>query len=265
MALLMSEDFDGALGVTLEDNASLVPGRDGYGAGLGFAASPFAGQIEIPIESDVLTVGNYARVDLVDPSWPGSVLLTRVTADDGDARIDVSYDPPVLSLGFGAGLIGDGVDEVTVDLTDRFHFIETRAQVADSGRVSVRVDGAEVLWFEGDTTGGQATTYESVRLAGNLRFRVTYDDLYLADDLTFRGAPLWSLPSSYDTCGDLIGSLDGCRLHLNAGEFYCNRCHAAWLATRGKLIDSSTKIAAASRSVRDDVGVLPPIPLRKGA
>lgn len=263
MALLLDEDFAGALGVTLHDNASLVAGRDGNGAGLGFAASPFGGRVQKTFESATLTAGFYVRADRIDQAWSFPINLARVTADDGDAGINVFYSAPGIDLGFtGTSEVDSDPD---VDLGDRFHFVEIQAQLAEEGYVSVRVDKVEKLRFDGDTAGGTGTTYESIRLEGNIRIRSTVDDLYLTDDLTFRGAPLWSLPGSYDTCGDLIGSLDGCRLHLNAGEIYCNRCNAAWLATRGKLIDSSRKIATASRSVHDDVGVLPPIPLRKGA
>jgi hypothetical protein len=75
----------------------------------------------------------------------------------------------------------------------------------------------------------------------------------------------FAFPASYDTCGPAIGSLEGARAHLDAGERYCDRCHAAWISTE-RLLAARSSLFMGAGTVRDPEGeVLPIMPLRKEA
>lgn len=76
--------------------------------------------------------------------------------------------------------------------------------------------------------------------------------------LVLLSAEPFSLPASYATCGEDIGTLAGCRAHYDAGEVYCDSCQASWLAARGKLLSLSPKAWLRDPTPRDETGPLPP-------
>lgn len=185
--IVLNEDFDGSLSsdITLDGGASLVPGKTGNGV----LCDDFGHELHVAVSpTPTLTVGFWCNITHLTIS-PFSIRLVLFRADDSDQDVHVSYvnDNTEVSVKMGAT---STLDSATVDLSG-WHYLETRAKSDDpDGLLEFRVDGTTVLSYQGDTEGGN---YFEGRFVGNGRSSALFDQMYVADDLQFRGyVPLLS-------------------------------------------------------------------------
>lgn len=181
MTLRAAFDFDDgtAPGWTLHPDVAFVAGY----RGLGIQGTSNLADADYPFDAfypDV-TVGAQVRI----PAALGKQgRLLALNADDGDRDVFVDYDDVTAELVLWDSGNGE-TDRVALALNPAaFAFLELQAHAHPSaGWYAVRVDGTERLRFTGDTADG-AGWYQ---LSTDGDMRAVYDDVYVADDLAWRG------------------------------------------------------------------------------
>ena len=257
----------------LAASASLDSGSD-----LAIAASlpGLEASASLDASSDVGVVGDLPVLEL-SANITADTALVQVTAVlpglEAQADVASSSDTEVTGVLPGLEASADITVEIpTVTVDGQLPGIEASATITASADSEVAGTLPEITANVGlDATSDLA--YDGTLPALGAAASVTVGDFiglnvaFILPEIVAAAAigppPPFSDPADYATHGELGGTLAGCRLHFDAGERYCDICHAAWLATRIDLYAFTPKAFRADPRPRDTVGELPAMPLRR--